>query len=45
MQLPAKYHNPLSTNPTKWPNTLKTICQQIAKELFDHFVKMVLKGL
>ena len=30
--------NPLSANPTKWSNTLK-------HTLFDHFVKLVLKGL
>ena len=36
--------NPLSANPTKWPNTLKqrpTNCLS----LFDHFVKLALKGL
>ena len=26
--------NPLSTNPTKWSHTLKTIRQQTADELF-----------
>ena len=40
--------NPLNANPTKWPNTLKqfigklpTICLSV----FDHFVKLALKGL
>ena len=40
--------NPLSANPTKWPNTLKqfvgnslTNCLSV----FDHFVKLMLKGL
>ena len=34
--------NPLTTNPTKWSNTLK---QFVGKLLFDHFVKLALKGL
>ena len=40
--------NPLSANPTKWPNTLK---QFVAKfptnylSVFDHFLKLALKGL
>ena len=40
--------NPLSANPTKWPNTprqfvgkLPTICLRV----FDHFVELALKGL
>ena len=40
--------NPLSANPTEWSNTLKqfvgnlpTICLSV----FDHFVKLALKGL
>ena len=32
--------NPLSGNPTKWPNTLKQ-CLTV----FDHFVGLALKGL
>ena len=32
--------NPLSTNPTKWSNTLKQL-----PSVFDHFVKLALKGL
>ena len=35
------YFNPLSTNPTKWSNTLK---QFVANE-FDHFVRLVLKNI
>ena len=27
--------NPLSANPTKWPNILKTIRRRIADELFE----------
>ena len=26
----------LSANPTKWSNTLKTICQQFADKLFEY---------
>ena len=33
--------NPLSANPTKWSNTLKQVCLSV----FDHFVKLALKGL
>ena len=33
--------NPLSANPTKWSNTLK----QFVLSVFDHFVKLALKGL
>ena len=33
--------NPLSVNPTKWPNGLK----QFVRSVFDHFVKLALKGL
>ena len=40
--------NPLSANPTKWPNTLKQFVDQLPKNclsVFGHFVKMALKGL
>ena len=33
--------NPLSTNPTKWSNTLK----QFTSYAFDHFVGLALIGL
>ena len=33
--------NPLSANPTKWPNTLK----QFVGSVFGHFVNLALKGL
>ena len=35
--------NPLSTNPTKWSNTLKQFVGNL--RVFDHFVKLALKGL
>ena len=31
----------LNANPTKWSNTLK----QFVSRVFDHFVKLALKGL
>ena len=40
--------NPLSTNPTKWPNTLKQFVGKLPTNclsVFDHFVKLTLKGL
>ena len=40
--------NPLSVNPTKWPNTLKQFVGKLPKNCsgkFDHFVKLALKGL
>ena len=40
--------NPLSANPTKWSNTLKKfvfILPTNCLSVFDHFVKLVLKGL
>ena len=40
--------NPLSVNPTKWSNTLKQFVGNWPTNclsLFDHFVKLVLKGL
>ena len=40
--------NPLSTNPTKWANTLKQFVgklQMSCLSVFDYFVGLVLKGL
>ena len=40
--------NPLSANPTKWSNTLKQFVgklQCVFLSVFDHFVKLALKGL
>ena len=40
--------NPLSANPTKWSNTLKQFAGNLLKNclsVFDHFVKLVFKGL
>ena len=40
--------NPLSGNPTKWPNTLKQFVGKLPTNylsVFDHFVKLALKGL
>ena len=40
--------NPLSANPTKWSNTLKQFVNNFptnCMSVFDHFVKLVLKGL
>ena len=40
--------NPLSANPIKWPNTLKQFVGKLSTNclsLFDHFVKLALKGL
>ena len=40
--------NPLSTNPTKWSNTLKQFVGKLptnCMSVFDHFVKLALKGL
>ena len=40
--------NPLSANPTKWSNTLKQFVGNLPTNclsLFDHFVKLALKGL
>ena len=36
--------NPLNANPTKWPNTLKKLPTNCLS-VFDHFVKLALKGL
>ena len=40
--------NPLSANPTKWPNTLKQFVGKLLTNclsVFDQFVKLALKGL
>ena len=40
--------NPLSINPTKWPDTLKQFVGKLPMNclsVFDHFVKLALKGL
>ena len=40
--------NPLSANPTKWSNTLKQFVGKFPTNclsVFDHFVKLALKGL
>ena len=42
------YFNPLSANPTKWPNTLKHFVGKLPTNclsVFEHFVKLALKGL
>ena len=43
-----KWINPLSTNPTKWPNTLKQFVSNLPTNclsVFDHSMKLSLKGL
>ena len=40
--------NPLSANPTKWSNTLKQFVGRFSANclsMFDHFVRLALKGL
>ena len=40
--------NPISANPTKWPNTLKQFVAKLPTNclsVFGHFVNLVLKGL
>ena len=40
--------NPLSDNPTKWPNTFEQFVRKLPTNclsVFDHFVKLGLKGL
>ena len=44
----AQVVDPLSFNPTKWPNTLKQFVGKLPTNylsVFDHFVKLALKGL
>ena len=43
-----RFFNPLSANPTKWSNTLKKFVGNLPANclsVFDHFVKLALKGL
>ena len=37
----CRFIDPLSANPTKWPNTLK----QLVGKLFDHFMGLARNGL
>ena len=40
--------NSLSTNPTKWSNTVKQFCRLLSTNclgVFDHFMQLALKGL
>ena len=42
------FFNPLSANPTKWSNTFKQFVGKLSTNclsVFDHFVKLALKGL
>ena len=44
----GKAVNPLSVNPTEWPNTLKQVVAKLPTNclsLFGHVVKLALKGL
>ena len=41
-RFPNRFVNPLSTNPTKWSNTLKLFFFVCA---CDHFIGLALKGL
>ena len=46
--LPIYFFNPLSTNPTKWSNTLKQFVGKLPTNclsVFGHFVKLARKGL
>ena len=40
-----KWVNSLSANPTKRSNTLKQFIEKNCLSVFDHFVKLALKGL
>ena len=47
MKMPS-FFNPLSANPTKWPNTLKQFVGSLPTNylsVFDHFVGLALKDL
>ena len=47
-RLDFSHFNPLSTNITKWPNTLKQFVGKLPTNclsVFDHFVGLVLKEL
>ena len=48
VELAVRNFNPLSANPTKWSNTLKQFVARLQTNclsVFDHFVKLSLKGL
>ena len=48
MNLFIVFLNPLSANPTKWSNKLKQFVGNLPTNclsVFDHFMKLVLKGL
>ena len=43
-----EHFNPLSANPTKWPNTLKEFVSKLPTNclsVFGHFANLALKGL
>ena len=47
MKLISRFFNPLSANPTKWPNTLKQFIGKLPANClsaFGHIVKLALKG-
>ena len=47
MKMPS-FFNPLSANPTKWPNTLKQFVGSLSMNclsVFDNFVRLALKDL
>ena len=47
LQIILTNFNPLSTNPTKWPNTLKQFVGKLPTNclsVFDHFLGFALKG-
>ena len=45
-ELPNKYFNLLSANPTKWSNTPKQFVGNTNKlSVFNHFVGLALKGV
>ena len=48
LKLMQVFFNPLSANPTKWPNTLKQFVGKLPTNclsVFGHFVNLALKGL
>ena len=48
MTILQKEVNPLSADPTKWPNTLKQFVDKLTTNclsVFGHFVRLVLKVL
>ena len=47
-EIEVNSRNPLSTNPIKWPNTLKQFVGNLPTNclsVFGYFVNLVLKGL